>query len=364
MHRSFWESDSLFKPYDLLVIGAGITGLSSALFFKQRYPGSRVCVLEKGFIPQGASTRNAGFACIGSVTELMDDLDKVPEKELKQRLADRINGLTLLKKVLGKEAIQYNQCGGYEIFTSQNTYRNALRNLSRVNNWLHDIGQEETVYHKRQVEGYPAIYNRLEGALHPGKMMQTLIKTAADYGVEIKWNTTAEKTNAHGSVTLKNGQQLSAEKILIAANGFTPHLLPATDIEPARGLVLVTNELNHLPWKGIFHYDRGYIYFRNVGNRLLIGGARNIAAGRESTSEFGINDTIKGRLVTVANDLLKLPGDWDIEKQWSGIMGFTATKTPQIKQIDDHRYIAAGLSGMGLAIGLNTAKRTTNMLGY
>jgi glycine/D-amino acid oxidase-like deaminating enzyme len=139
-------------------------------------------------------------------------------------------------------------------------------------------------------------------------------------------------------------------------------LLPELPIKPARGYVFVTNELNSLPWKGTFHHDRGYIYFRNIGNRLLIGGARNLAEVQETTDRFGINEKIRNHLIQFSREVLGLGEDWQIEHEWSGIMGFTESKSPILKRLDDHRFVAAGLSGMGVAIGTKIGKMASEML--
>lgn len=359
---SFWEEDTFFQPYDLLIIGAGITGLMSALFYKRAHPNRRVAVLERGFIPRGASTRNAGFACIGSISEHLSDLQKASEEHINQRIIRRYKGLQLLKETLGEEDIGYDPCGGYELFTSEDAFDKAAAGINRFNKRINELLGESEVYHARELNGYPVIYNRLEGGLHPGKMMQKLIRQVQNCGVEIKWNTTVEDITDNGRVSIAGRPFLKADKILVSANAFTRRLLPHIQVKPGRGYVFITDEQQSLPWKGTFHHDRGYIYFRNVGNRLLIGGARNIAADQEETVHFGTNETIKEHLIDFVSDKLKLSQEWRIYREWSGIMGFTDTKTPVIRQLDEHRYVAAGLSGMGIAIGSSIGREAAEML--
>lgn len=361
-HRfSFWEKDSFLKSYDLIVIGAGIVGLSSALFYKQSNVQARVLVLDKGFMPEGASSRNAGFACIGSVTEHLQDLQKESEQNIKNRIIQRYAGLKLLRQTLGDETIGYKHCGGYELFTSDKKFEQAIAGIKRLNKWMHDLLNENEVYKTTHFEGYSAIYNRVEGALHPGKMMQALIKKVLQADIEIKWNTLVREL-AEKTVVLENRVELQAAQILIATNGFTTGLMPEIKIKPARGLVLVTQEWENMPWKGTFHYDSGYVYFRNIGNRLLIGGFRNMALDEEGTDQFGINETVKIKLLQFSKDILKLPKSCIIEYEWSGIMGFTDTKTPIVKRLDKHKVVAAGLSGMGIAIGMKVAENAVSIL--
>ena len=63
---SYWEKTSFFD-YDVIVIGSGIVGLNAAIHLKKSSPALKISVLESGFLPTGASTKNAGFACFGSI---------------------------------------------------------------------------------------------------------------------------------------------------------------------------------------------------------------------------------------------------------------------------------------------------------
>lgn len=58
---SYWEQKSYINEIDLIVIGAGIVGYSTALFYKKRHPKSKILILERGILPSGASTKNAGI---------------------------------------------------------------------------------------------------------------------------------------------------------------------------------------------------------------------------------------------------------------------------------------------------------------
>jgi len=359
---SFWEKDSFLKPYDLIVIGAGIVGLSSALFYKRKVPEARVLVVDKGFIPEGASTRNAGFACVGSITEHAADMEKETEANIKERIKLRYEGLQLLRQTLGDAKIGYENCGGYEVFTSPLKFEEAKDYVPRFNEWMNELVGEPEVYQTKKLNGYPVIYNRLEGALHPGKMMQELIKQVQTEGIHIRWNTMVKELDVNGILRLEGKGELQAEQVLTATNGFTKRIMPDLDIKPARGFVMVSAPWPEIPWKSTFNYDRGYIYFRNVGDRLLLGGGRNIAVDDETDDQFGINEKIKNYVIGFAKETLRLPDDIAIEHEWSGIMGFTPTKTPVLKRLDDCRVVAAGLSGMGIAIGMGVGKKAANIL--
>ena len=74
MNFSYWELKEWFTNVDFTIVGSGIVGLNCALTLKKKHPTATILVLEKGMLPQGASSKNAGFACFGSLSELVDDL--------------------------------------------------------------------------------------------------------------------------------------------------------------------------------------------------------------------------------------------------------------------------------------------------
>jgi glycine/D-amino acid oxidase-like deaminating enzyme len=93
MHLSYWEYKSWFQNIDFTIIGSGIVGLHAALHLRKRFPESKILVIEKGSLPEGASTKNAGFACFGSLSEIVDDLKSQTPEEVFQLISKRWEGL-------------------------------------------------------------------------------------------------------------------------------------------------------------------------------------------------------------------------------------------------------------------------------
>ena len=96
--------------------------------------------------------------------------------------------------------------------------------------------------------------------------------------------------------------------------------------------------------------DKGYVYFRNVGNRLLLGGLRNTDFATEETSQLGLNLTIQTNLDALLKKLI--PNEnVEITHRWSGIMGFRAEQVPKLHLHESGIVIAAGMNGMGTLLG-------------
>ena len=89
MNYSYWEYKNWFSNIDYTIIGSGIVGLSCALSVRAKFPKAKILLLEKGILPNGASTKNAGFACFGSLSEILDDLTSHSENEVLELILKR-----------------------------------------------------------------------------------------------------------------------------------------------------------------------------------------------------------------------------------------------------------------------------------
>ena len=108
MSLSYWEKTTYFNNLDVAIIGSGIVGLNAALKLKKKHKHLNIIVLERGPLPSGASSKNAGFACFGSASELLSDLQNTSESETFTLVEKRWKGLLRLRKNLGDKAISNN----------------------------------------------------------------------------------------------------------------------------------------------------------------------------------------------------------------------------------------------------------------
>lgn len=363
MH-SFWEKKYWLPKVDFCIIGAGIVGLSTGIYLKEKYPDKSVLVLERGNIPQGASTKNAGFACYGTAGEILDDLSQIQEKKIIETIKLRWAGLQLLQSLVPAKAIDYINCGGYELFYSAEEYEKCANSLSSVNKILKDAtGITDTLKTIDSSHGNfytRAIFNKYEGQLNPVKLVSALIRKAERLKILIRFG--AELSGYHIS---KNNIKLyvstkefdsTCTTLIFATNAFTKKFLPDIDVAPSRNQVVVTSEIENLNLQGTYHVDKGYIYFRNIGNRLLLGGARNLDSETEKTEKLGENPLILEHLKKFMQQKLSIDPRL-IDHQWSGIIATGESKLPIIIRHADNVYAAVRLGGMGVATGAAVARK-------
>jgi len=377
---SFWEKESFFAPQDIIIIGSGFVGLWSALQLILKHPSYKITILEKGLIPTGASTRNAGFSCFGSPSELLGDVELMGEEKMWQLVNMRYKGLLEIKKHFSKEMIDYDACGGYECFTANSKdWEECNLKLDWLNDGLKNITGETNLFKIKDeaiktfgFNGFKhLIENRLEAGLQPGKLIQVLLKKVQSLGVQVLTNIEVESyqnvgnnINVKTSISVNENENLhlTCKQLLLCTNAFTKKLFPKVDIVPNRGQVLITAPIKNLAIKGTFHFDKGYYYFRNVGDRLLLGGARNKAFGEENTDTMQTTTLIQAALQYFIKEHLLPETTYTISDAWSGIMAMGGDKTPIIQAIDEHVFCCVRMSGMGVALAPMAAIQVVKLM--
>lgn len=364
---SFWEKQSLLQ-YDYIIAGSGIVGLSTAISLREAQPQARVLVLEKGVLPTGASTKNAGFACIGSLTELLADLRVLPEADVLALLALRWKGLQALRHRVGDQYMDYRENGSYELIGEKELP--ALSQIDRLNELLRPLlgGAAFTLdtsdfgFNRGYVKAL--VRNNFEGELHTGKMMRRLTDLALYYGVEIKTGCAITGiSEAEDEIYVSVGDyQFVARQLGICTNAFTKELFADLDVVPGRGQVLITDPIPGLPFRGIYHMDEGYYYFRELEGRVLFGGGRNMDFAGETTTAFELNTSIHAALENRLRDII-LPGfSFNIADRWAGIMAFGQNRQPVIRRHSSRIALGVRMGGMGVAIGTAIGAQLADIL--
>lgn len=374
---SFWDQTEL--EYDYIIVGGGIVGLSTAIEIKEQQPDALILVLEKGILPLGASSRNAGFACIGSLTEFLMDMELIGEEEAIEQVKERWEGLTTLRRKLGDSSIGFTMTGNYELISPY--FARLIVEIDHVNQMLYPIfgdnvferqdeKLEEFGFSKEHVNAI--VLNKFEGSLDSGMLMCSLRKKAQELNILIRYGSKAERP-----VPVQNGLSIDvsseqgkitffAKAIGICINAFTSELIPEIKITPGRAQIILTEPLQEpIKFDAPIHMGEGFWFFRPMaGNRILLGGGRNLDFEGEKTTVFGTSANILGPLKNILNYIILPNQNPKIEKVWSGIMGFSDDHLPKIEEVSGlpNVVVGFGCNGMGVARGYRTGEKTARLL--
>ena len=207
------------------------------------------------------------------------------------------------------------------------------------------------------------LVNKFEAQIDTGKMVSQLLKKAQEKGVKVLNNISVLGfSEGINQVKINTSQgEVSASKLFFATNGFSRELLKES-ISPARAQVLITSPIKDLHIKGTFHLEEGYYYFRNINNRILLGGGRNLDFETEETTQFGETTLIQNKLENLLKTIILPNIAFEITHRWSGIMGVGSQKKPIVKQLSENSYCGIRLGGMGVAIGSLVGKELADLL--
>ncbi|MEZ4738200.1 MAG: FAD-binding oxidoreductase [Flavobacteriales bacterium] len=372
MH-SIWETRGFHRTPHLVVVGAGIVGLFTALFHKRANPKHHVVVLERGPFPSGASVKNAGFACFGSPSELLADLENEGMDAMLYRVEERWRGLQELRNELGDAAIGLEGTGGYEIYAPHDhRYTTVAEGFDRLNEALRPIFRRtvfawsDDAIPRMGLSGVEHMAKTdLEGPLDTALLMDSLLRKAVSEGVQLRpnsWVTSIEDGQDHVRVRLRNEGPMIAAQVVVATNGYATELLPELDVKPARGQVLLTTPIEGSRLRGTFHYDEGFYYFRDHHGAVLLGGGRNLDIVGETTTEDSTTPLIQSELERILREVIMPGRTFGIAQRWSGIMGMGGSKTPIIEHVSPRVVAAVRLGGMGVAIGIRVARKAAALV--
>jgi gamma-glutamylputrescine oxidase len=361
---SWWEK-SYWKNIDVVIAGAGITGLQVADAVKRRNPDLRVIVLDRDPLALGASSRNAGFACFGSLTEFIDDIARGGEAAALELAEKRYRGLQRLRAKMGDEAIGFQQSGSLEIFTDSHKEQEALARLDAVNLLFQEItGNKETLRPESTAAlGMRAtttgIRNVSEGLVESDKLLKALRIRAIEAGVEVYGGMEiTELDRAGAELEIFAGRHaIRTRQIVWCTNAWAGKFLPFDSHAPARGQVLVTRPVEGLTLNGAYFFNAGYTYFRTLNEqRLLLGGFRDADPESENTFSLQTGGRVWSALEAFLREVIFPGRSIEIDLAWAGTMSMGLHRAPRVERVDAQQVVCAGMSGMGVALAAEVAE--------
>lgn len=361
MNTSYWEREMFLEHYDVLVVGAGIAGLSTAIELKKKQPNIRVSVLERSWLSDGASSKNAGFACFGSISEFIDDLKDMSFDDVVRLAVRRFRGIEKLVKEYSEDVLKLEWNGGYEVFfqEDESSFNECRAFVDRFNDAFEKTLniRPYTVLTVQEFQGVKnlvgVISNKYEGGLNTGAMLNAMRNRALSLGVcmfngvEVKsYSTLQNEVNVETSVGI-----WKANRVAFCTSSFHSELFEDLEMSSKRNQVVVTKPIADLKLNGTFHHHKGFNYFRNIDGRILMGGMRHQFPITESTSAQGNTDEVVSALTNFLQHKIHTTSEIEIDLVWSGILGVGKDERSVVTQVQENVFVGARLGGIGVAIG-------------
>jgi len=358
-HRSGIRPTSVEKPeaVDVAVIGAGFTGLSTALGLTRA--GRSVAVIDAGEPGSGCSSRNGGM--IGPSMHklgLRGLTSKYGEKQAKDILSEGLRAIDFFRAFVDTEGIECDlqMTGRFRGAMSDQDFQKLteeVKDLETIPGFKADVVPHSEQHHEVGTDLYRGgvVYHQ-DGGLNPARLVDALSQKVVDSGGMLVNNTFVQGWDRD-----KDGYQLStasgpinAQEIVVATNGYTPYAFRKfrRRIIPIRSAIAVTEELepellDRLSPRSRMHGDtrRLVVYYRRTpdGKRLLLGSRSQGPLDAYDRIAAGIRKTYS----QIYPEISSIP----FSHCWAGTVAYTFDHAPHTGTLDGIHY-AMGYCGSGV----------------
>lgn len=375
MSTSFWLDRTPASPrrtYDVVIVGAGISGLSTAYWLQREDPQLKIAIIEKSRLAFGASGRNAGFVTCGSVEHFNRMVGKHGLLEATEIWNFGTENLRLLREHIIEDqarSLEFEHNGAYSLASQENEFEELkktaeLMNSLKIKTEIHSadeirarVGAESFVGGIRYID---------DASVHPVRLVERLYSKVNVALFESTEAFRIEDTGAGIRRLKTDAGDFEAPMIVLNLNGYSATLHPWFEdkIYPTRGQCLMMEKVPRFmqgPCYANFYLD----YFRQMPTgELLIGGFRQL----EKDSEVGISDHITSKIQSALHEFVRkhLPqfANARVTHRWSGVMGFSRDGQPLVGAIPDDPqvFFAGGYTAHGIGLSFHTTKRLVDAI--
>lgn len=375
MSTSFWLDRTLKSEkqvYDVVILGAGITGLSTAYWLEKEDPSLKVAIIEKNRVAFGASGRNAGFVTCGSVEHFSRMINKHGLDQALEIWRFSETNLRLLQEEIVQgdaKKMEFENDGAFSLAAQENEYE-ELKKTSEIMSRFKiptEILTQQDVSKRLGATGFVGGIKYLgDSSTNPVKLLEAMrakIRAPIFEGVE------AFKIDSlpDGTKLLKTDSgDFESSMVVLALNGYSAIMHPyfKDKIYPTRAQCLMTEPVPRFmegPCYANFYLD----YFRQIPTgELLIGGFRQIDKANEVGYSDETTEIIQNSLHHFVQTYLPKLSNAKVTHRWSGLMGFAKDGEPLVGSIPDDPaiFFAGGYTGHGIGLAFNTAKTLVDLI--
>lgn len=362
MTTSHWQRQHSFITPDIstdvLVVGGGYVGLSTAYWITELRPDLKVTVLERSQCGSGASGRNAGFLTLGSASFYKSLCVKWGKEKALGLFQFAEESLELAHRHILKSSpeIKFERTTSLTLFQNQTQFEAWKNDKFKPEDfkfeWLPAAGLPEPLRPKF----FGAYEVGPEYKINPIQLLGSLKKHLLSRKVQIIENVMAAELTADGVMTEIN--TIKARQVVLALNGYFPefHTQFKDVITPRRAQMLAVEleEDFHCP---SLHYDPPErVYWRKVSDKVLVIGGKRLLDEEGELGDFEkLSPLIQKGLEQYLKDQLGIR--YKVINRWSGTMGFTDHELPLVSKIQApvETYMVGGFSGHGMGLGFRTA---------
>lgn len=356
--------------YDVIVVGGGIIGCSTAYWLSRRQPSLRVALLEARTLGAGASGRNAGFVLQGTHTDYRSGMDRYGERTARRLWNFTRENRDLLAKELRGTAFDWRSDGSLTAAGSaaeEERLRAGLPHLRTAGVPAIYLDPDEANARVRASGFHGGLFVTSGAVVDPLRLVRHIAaKSEADvhtlHPVEgIAWRDSGVRLD-----TPK--QRFRADRVVLAMGPSLPELVPSTSafVRPVRAQMLATApaEAHDIPVP-VYSHGGGFYVRQLDDGRVLAGGGRHPHRDAEETSTDATTPAVQATIERYLHTYFPWTQSLPIAQRWSGTMGFSPDERPVVGRVPDHPngLFATGFTGHGIGYGFRMGRLLADLAG-
>jgi len=264
------------RDADVVIVGAGFTGLWTAYYLRKHDPSLSVVVLEKELAGYGASGRNGGW-CSSLFPATWEKIARESSRDeavrLQRAMFDTVDDVGQVVIDEGMD-VEWRKGGTVLLARSDVQQKRAEGMVAHARSWGFDesdyqlLSQEQAEQHAGATRVTGGVYTPHTAAIHPAKLVRQLAEVVERLGATVYEHTAVTSIDPGIVHTLRG--TVRAPYVIRATEGYTP-TLPGSrrDVVPVYSLMLATDPLPESAWKSI-GLER-YETFTDLRNMIIYG---------------------------------------------------------------------------------------------
>lgn len=362
---------------DVVIVGAGFTGLWTAFWLSELNPALDITIIEKEYVGFGASGRNGGwFSALFPAS-----LDKVAQSSSREQAIDLYRAMMNNIADTGDVLHRYNlDCdwrhdGTYTFVRSRAQLVRAQEEISYFRSWgfgesdITLLSPEEVSIPVTQLHG--SLFTPHCASVHPYKLVTQLASLLESRGVTIFERT--EVTEIEPKKVRAAAIEISADFVVRATEAYTT-LLPREKrtLAPIYSFMIATDVLppstiESLALNGSTFADlRNLVIYGQVtnDNRIAFGGrGAPYHFGSKISPDFEDNEHVSRRIFEILKEMLPSIGDTSFTHNWAGVLGIFRDWYPRVSfDADTGVSYAGGYIGDGVGSSALAGKTLAHLI--
>ena len=355
--------------YDVIVVGGGIVGCSTAYWLRRQQPSLQVALLEARTLGAEASGCNAGFILQGHDMDYRSAMDQYGERTARRLWTFTQENRDLLATELRGTAFDWRSDGSLTAAGTADEaerLRASLSHLRTAGAPAVYLDPDETDDRLGATGFHGGLFVTTGAVVNPLRLVRHI---AAESEADIHSHHPVERVHWRDQAVFLDtpDRRFRADRVVLALGPSLPDLVPATSsvVRPVRAQMLATAPADaaHIPVP-VYSHDGGFYARQLEDGRVLVGGGRHQHCDAEETSVDTTTPAVQATIERYLHTYFPWTQSLSVERRWSGTMGFSPDGRPVVGRVPEHPegVFATGFTGHGMGHGFRMGQLLATMV--